>query len=185
MNKKLIALAMVLLLAVGGLFAYDYATIPSVTALLKANIGEVFEHGFLLTSNATDFNYQPSLTVYDAFVTDPVFRYGYRTNAQGRFVFKMSVTDFVRSGEATGIKIASVMKGTETLTLASGVYTIFDQTNSTYLGTAAVHDSAYFKIVPAKAVLEGVVSSNEHAGPGSTAPSGAYTSTVTIMVSGS
>jgi hypothetical protein len=49
MNKKLIALAMVLLLAVGGLFAAAYTgTLPgAVTATLNANIGDYLYHGFI------------------------------------------------------------------------------------------------------------------------------------------
>ena len=47
MNKKLIAIALVLVLAVSGAFAEYNVTVPAlVTATLKATKGEFLEHGF-------------------------------------------------------------------------------------------------------------------------------------------
>lgn len=192
MNKKLIALAMVLLLAVGGLFAV--ADLPPgtgnvpVTATLKADWLAYLNHGFISGLGGGDFNYQATKTILDAFTTDPVFYYGYKTNATGNFQFRMTVSDFTSTiGETTStVKISGVKKGASTLEKTvnglDSYYILFTRDNSSFvLGSAAVYEEAQITISPAKAVGVGITSA-QHVGEGSTAPAGSYTSTVTISV---
>lgn len=197
MNKKLVALALILLLAVGGLFAEHTIAKPGdVTAYLKANIGEFLEHGFTVDS----VMYQPSITINDAFNTNPEFEYGYRTNAQGTINFLMTVGDFLHTNGNARIVIKEVQKGGVKMTPAVGTYVLFDEiVNATSKETENVK-KATFKIVPAK---KGDLGQTDHTGSkmiGTVAPvgenagyvnyadvadstPGSYTSTVTIAIS--
>ncbi|MDD4450595.1 MAG: hypothetical protein PHS76_07800 [Sphaerochaeta sp.] len=190
MNKKLIALALVLLIAVGGLLvAADLppgtGNVP-VTATLKADWKAYLNHGFITAIGS--FDYESSKTIMDAFTTDPVFYYGYKTNATGSFEFRMTVSDFTSTiGNTTStVKIADVKKGTTSMTKETGsnYYKLFERDNSSFtLGDAAVSEDAKITVSPAKAedTTKGITAA-QHVGEGSTAPAGAYTSTVTITV---
>lgn len=198
MNKKLIALALVLLLAVGGLFAAYTVDVPAdVTALLKANIGEYLNHGFTVNSE----KFQSSVTIEDAFNTDPSFTYGYETNAQGKFDFQMTVGNFVHTDGETEILIKSIKKGTTTITPVTvgsetfySLFDIIDNAKST--GSMKQSSEATFTIVPAKKIHKGTLdhlslttigANTEYADYADDEDStpGSYTSTVTISISAS
>ena len=183
MNKKLIALAMILLLAVGGLFAAAYTgTLPgAVTATLNANIGDYLYHGFVDASAPTGF--LSTKVIADAFDTDPTFEYGYKTNISSTygFEFRMIVGDFVHEDVSTGavIKISDVTVDTVPIYPISGYYLLLSKTG------AETQESADVVISPAKAAgndhLGVPIGASEFYGS-TTAVAGAYTSTVTISV---
>jgi len=182
MNKKLIALAMVLLLAVGGLFAEVYTgTLPSnVTATLNANIGDYLYHGFVDSETPAEFD--ATKTINDAFITDPAFQYGFRTNigTTYNFEFRMEVGNFIHNTIAGAkIKIADVLVGGLSPDPISGYYVILSKTTAVSSGAVNV------VIKPAKAAgndhLGVVMTDAEYVG-GVNAVAGAYTSTVTISV---
>ena len=192
MNKKLIALALVLLLAVGGLFAAYSVDVPAdVTALLKANIGEYLNHGF--TVGAAKF--QSTVTITDAFTTNPSFTYGYETNAQGTINFEMTVGNFIHTNGTTNILILAVKKGSDNMTPTGGKYLLFDTiTNAKSTGLAKNSAEATFTIVPAKkanvnsfdhlnttkiAMTEGLANYADEAD----SVAGSYTSEVSIHIS--
>lgn len=185
MNKKLIALALVLLLAVGGLFATYSVTVPtSVEALLKANVGEFLEHGFTVNS----VKYQSSIEILDAFETNPSFVYGYRTNAQGAFEFRMTVGNFLHTNGSSIVKIADVKKSNVSIDPVSGqsYYLLFSENNAESLGTVTHTGEDTFTIVPATATGTDHLGTSIGAGQyvGDATP-GAYTATVTIAISAS
>jgi hypothetical protein len=183
MNKKLIALAMVLLLAVGGLFAAAYTgTLPgAVTATLNANIGDYLYHGFVDASAPTGF--LSTKVIADAFITDPVFNYGYKTNISETysFEFRMIVGDFVHNDTDVSavIKIADVLIDNVPAYPITGYYLLLSKTG------AETQESVAVKIQPAKAAgldhLNVSIGASEYYGS-ETAVAGAYTSTVTISV---
>ena len=178
MKKTFLAILMILVLATAGLFA---VTIPgSVTATLKADIGDTLLHGF----NYSGVKYRPTVTITDAFgATAPSFLYGYRTNAAGNFTFKMAVGNFINQNVTGAIKIGSVASSNGALTYASTGYVIFSTLNT--LGTEKT-DEATITIYPAKA--EGTdhagttILASEHAGPSNTAPAGSYESSITFAI---
>jgi hypothetical protein len=195
MNKKLIALAMILLLAVGGLFAVYTVDVPAdVTAMLKANIGEYLNHGFTV-------NGVKSVIIEDAFTTDPSFTYGYETNAQGKFDFQMTVGNFVHTDGQTEILIKAVKKGAATITpvTVSGdtFYRLFDIVeNPVSTGSVKKSSEATFTIVPAKKTHDGTLDHlgtttignnseyTDYADDTDSTP-GSYTANVTIAISAS
>lgn len=185
MNKKLVALALVLIIAAGGLFATYSVTVPgTVTALLKANVGEFLEHGFTVNS----VKYQSSVEVLDAFEINPSFVYGYRTNAQGVFEFRMTVGNFLHTNGTSVVKIADVKKGTVAIDPVSGqnYYLLFSENNAVSLGTVTHTGEDTFTIIPAAALgtdhLGGTIAAGQYVGD---ATAGSYTSTVTIVISAS
>lgn len=182
MNKKLIALAIVLLLAVGGLFAAVYpGTLPdAVTATLNANIGDYLYHGFIDSETPAEFD--ATKTINDAFITDPAFQYGFRTNigTAYNFEFRMEVGDFIHNTNSDAkIKIADVLVGGISPAPISGYYVILSKTTTVSSGVVNV------VIKPAKASgndhLGVLIGASEYYGS-TTAVAGAYTSTVTISV---
>ena len=187
MNKRLIAFALVLLIAVGGVFAAYSVPIPGdVHAYLKANVGEFLEHGFKLSETSL---YNGSITIDDAFDTDPVFTYGYKTNAQGDFEFRMTVGDFINSSGSGTVKIASVKKGGTVIPPVSGqnYYLLFSESNEIALGATTHVGTADITIVPAKTTAVTVDHLGNTVG-GSVvegAASGTYVATVTISISAS
>lgn len=182
MNKKLIALALVLLLAVGGLFAVTYpGTLPgNVTATLNANIGDYLYHGFI--DSATPAEFDATKTINDAFTTDPAFQYGFRTNigTTYNFEFRMTVGDFLHNTvSGAKIKIADVLVGGLSPDPISGYYVILSKTTAISSGAVNV------VIKPAKAAGNdhlGVVMTDAQYINGANEVAGAYTSTVTIAV---
>ena len=187
MKKKALAILLVLVLATAGLFAVPTVTVPTaVTATLRANIGEYLSHGF----NIEGTKYQPSVTIDDAFgTTVPSFKYGYKTNAAGTFVFKMAVTDFTNQTVAGSVKIASVSsdKGTS---YSGGYYTIFTDTSPT-ITSAERYDEAVITITPARTADIG---NFDHTGVGTAiaagttvegGAAGAYVATLTFAITAS
>jgi predicted RNA-binding protein with TRAM domain len=129
MNKKLIALAMVLLLAVGGLFAA--ITLPgngntSVTAILKATLGSYFYHGIV---EGSDFIGTKNILNAFSATTSPSFQYGYETNAAGLYYIRMAVSDFdnVTEGAEGTVKIKNITVS------GGGATKIWDDVNSSYV----------------------------------------------------
>jgi hypothetical protein len=183
MNKKGIALALVLVIAMSGVFAAPLVvatgTVTDVTATLKATIGGFFRHGFYNSVDESEYN--ATLEITNAFVVDPVFTYGYETNTSTAFGIYMEVSDFEHDTEAgVAIKIAEVDIGGNTPDPdINGVYTLL---TSAEFGQS---ENVSIKIIPLKAAgtdhLGNTISSdleyvNDNATPGS------YTSTVTISV---
>ncbi len=142
MNKKLVAIALVLIIAAGGLFAA--ITLPgngntSVTAILKATLGSYFYHGIV---EGSDFIGTKDIPNAFSATTSPSFQYGYETNAAGLYYIRMAVSDFDNVTEdAVGtvkIKNITVSGGgaTKTWDATSSSYTIFTvPTTNTYTRT--------------------------------------------------
>lgn len=109
MNKKLIALALVLFIAVGGLFA----AVPSTTfveATLTGVVGTYLNHGF---TNAVGTKYQATaVNSGNAFATgnSPVLVYGFDAKSDTAFKTVMTVSSFKRDvpGATEKVDIASV-----------------------------------------------------------------------------
>ncbi|MDX9985147.1 hypothetical protein, partial [Sphaerochaeta sp.] len=133
-----------------------------------------------------------------AFNIDPVFDYGYQTNAQGQYDFLMSVGDFIHTDGVTKIRIYDVTKDgvsmTPVLDESDYVYELFDTVvNTVSKGSGYVADEAAFKIIPAKKIHDGLsdhlgtttIGSNvnyvDYADAEDSAP-GSYTSTITIRI---
>ncbi|MDC7231485.1 MAG: hypothetical protein PQJ48_14360 [Sphaerochaetaceae bacterium] len=182
MNKKVIALALVLVIAMSGAFAAPLVVatgaVSDVTATLTAVIGGFFNHGFVNPDTGTEFN--TTLAIEDAFETDPVFTYGYETNTSIAFGIYMEVSDFEHDTETgVAIKIADVEIAGSTPEPVSEVYT---------LATSAVHgksENVQIKIIPLKATgndhLGNTISSDLEYVNANATPGG-YTSTVTVSV---
>ncbi|MGD9927352.1 MAG: hypothetical protein AB7S66_07340 [Sphaerochaeta sp.] len=183
MNKKAIALALVLIIAMGGAFAaplvVSTGTVTDVTATLKAVIGGFFYHGFVNPVDFSEFN--ATLEITDAFAVDPVFTYGYETNTSTAFGIYMEVSDFIHDTETgVAIKIADVEIGGATPDPdTNGVYTLLTS------AVSGQSENVQVKIIPLKASgtdhLGNTISSqleyvNNNATPGG------YTSTVTVSV---
>ncbi|WP_321302124.1 hypothetical protein [uncultured Sphaerochaeta sp.] len=182
MNKKVIALALVLVIAMSGAFAADLVvstgTVTDVTATLKAVIGGFFHHGFVNPADSSEFN--ATLEITNAFAVDPVFTYGYETNTSTDFGIYMEVSDFEHDTETgVAIKIADVEIGGATAAPNSGVYTLLTS------AVSGQSENVQIKIIPLKATgldhLGANISStleyvNDNATPGG------YTSTVTVSV---
>ncbi len=190
MNKRLIAIALVLVLAVSGVFAGYAVTIPDpVVATLTATKIEYLNHGFTVEG----IKYKSSVDIGDAFVTPPTFTYGYETNARGSFSFRMVVGDFIHENSGNpNVKIASVKIGTTTgVPVAasesdSAYYEILTRTNAnTVYTTPAPNDEVNITIYPASPTsgstdhLGATIGAGEQIGD---ALAGDYTSTIEIYI---
>lgn len=178
MNKRSIAFILVLLIAVGGVFAATNE--DSVTATLIGILGPYFKHGF--TTSAGD--YQAGITIGED--DDDVFEkgfgsftYKFKTNMSNSFVITMNVGDFL--SDSYVVKIAQVFFGSTSKTSSTGEYEI-----ASFKGSGTKTGSETIKIYPATAygatVLdhkgEAIVEGQET----NSAGSGTYTSTITISV---
>ncbi len=172
---------MILVLATAGLFA----AVPNpgtVTATLRANIGEYLVHGF----NVNGTKYQPTATIDDAFgATSPSFKYGYKTNAGGTFDFYMNVGNFINQTIAGTVKIASVTssKGAIVYNSTTG-YKIFTNTGAAL--SAERNDEATITVNPAKATgfdhTGASITNAEQVGSGTTATAGAYEAEIIFSI---
>ena len=187
MNKKVIALALVLVVAMSGAFAaaltINGIPVTNVTATLTAIIGDFFQHGFDDPDDSSQYN--ASLDIEDAFTTDPVFTYRYETNTSTDFDVKMAVSDFINGSDSDyKIKIFDVLVGGDDPDPTSGLYTILSSALSGSTGSVAI------TIQPMKDIT---VDTNDHLGVkvrttdtdkyvNENAMAGTYTSTVTISV---
>ncbi|WP_320122505.1 hypothetical protein [uncultured Sphaerochaeta sp.] len=187
MNKKAIALALVLVIAMSGVFALDLNTVDDVTATLKATVGDYLDHGFIESSSPGV--YAATKTIENAFTTDPVFTYGYKTNMDvvtTPIKFEMSVGDFIlQSNTDIRIKIGDVMVGTSSPAPTSGVYTLLTSAQSGLQGQAIVtikpmkadgDDHLGYDISDDDSITDTLQYVNDDAAPGE------YISTVTISV---
>ena len=121
MNKKLIAFTLVLLIAVGGLFAAIEGVTSSanVTATLSGVIGTTFSHGF----TTADGMYQSSATNEgDAFSTDPELIYGFKVKYGTGFTSMMTVGSF--------------KNGTEEVDINEVIIQVTDKTDVSYTGAS-------------------------------------------------
>jgi hypothetical protein len=187
MNKKGIALALVLVIAMSGAFAapleINGSPVESVSATLTAIIGDYFVHGFDDPALGTQFNAE--LEIDNAFVEDPNFTYRYETNTQTAFEIKMAVSDFINDANSdVRIKIADVLVGVNDPDPDGNLYTILTSSLSVQSGHADI------TIKPMKNITTTTLDHlgtevtteevekyvNDNATPGS------YTSTVTISV---
>ena len=120
---------MILVLATVGLFAIDSPS--DSVALLKGDVREYLVHGF---NNGT-IKYSPTIEFTNVLTVEKkttTFKYGYETNAAGKFTFTMSISDFINqsssgSDAAPGVvKIKSVTGiGLVAVEGTSGSYTVF------------------------------------------------------------
>jgi hypothetical protein len=185
MNKKLIALALVLLIAVGGVFANEFPTDEdTVLVTLKGSIGPVFYHGIVESGS-----YLSSKEVTGAFgATAPSFTYGYETNEYGPYYLRMTVGDFEQTGVASGttpgvVKIKEVTSNSAgTMQRTGSTYTVFTVPS----GNSYSKESALITIYPMKTAGEDHVGDTIGADETiANAPTGQYVATVTFSVSGS
>ena len=198
MNKKAIALALVLVIAMSGVFAapleINEVPVDNVVATLTATIGDYFYHGFVI-SGQTDF--AGTVTVDNAFnATAPTFTYGYETNHSGPFYINMTVSDFTNDPSSpTGtVKIKAVnvasTGGQFNTSYANSYdtetgYLIFSATANTY-----TRNTATIQVVPflastdaGSADIKGTTITADNT-VAQAAP-GAYTATVSFAVTGS
>lgn len=193
MNKKLVAIALVLLIAVSGLFADVISGVggtinDDVKVTLKAVLGFYLYHG-IVDSNG---QYVDEKTFTNAFGdTAPSFKYGYETNAAGApYYIRMAVSDFVNTttGASGTVKIKSInishITGELPWNSATSSYTIFTiPANNTYTKTDTT-----ITIYPALLTSDntdhrsGIIEDTETAAQ---APSGEYEATVIFTVSAS
>jgi len=192
MKKRTLAILMILVLATAGLFAGTFPTAgngaTSLSATLNATIGEYLFHGF----NVSGVKYQSSVSVSDAFTTNPVITYGYKTNAVGTYTFQFSISDFIHSaGSATGVvKIASVSSSVAGMAwnTTDSMYDLFSTTSA--IVSEDRNNETNITIVPAKSGVttdhrNQPVTAVQVAGDGtsgSSAPAGSYTSTLTFAI---
>lgn len=197
MNKKLVALALVLLLAVGGLFAAitvdkDGNSVlgngnTDVTVTLKGTLGLYFYHGIVESGS-----YIGSKTITDAFgATAPSFKYGYETNAAGvPYYIRMSVTDF--DNKTTNVDGTVKIKNV-TASHVSGSLS-WDTDTSSYNLYSVPTTNSYTKtdstitIYPAKLVTDTTDHRSQPITAAQTAagaPAGEYEATITFIVSAS
>ena len=187
MSKRFIGIVLILLIVMVGLFAGEDVefeeNIPlpsSVNAYLKANVKEYLYHGFL-NNLTTDTSYDSTITVLDAFnTTPPSFNYGYITNAEGKFRFQMTVTDFMHTNGIDKVVIDKVEKVTTpnatVIAKTSGYYLLFsDDDIAAVITSGAAHTAkGAFRIYPKRGTAVGQLGDNTTAGE--------YTSTVTIEI---
>jgi len=185
--KRLVVILMVLIFSTVGLFAnIPHDDIPTAVATLKANIGEFLYHGF--ADSELDTTFESTLTVEDAFTAAPSFWYGYRTNAAGTYVFRMSVTDFVNQDDLTKVKIKSVTSSEHpSMSYSTEGYELFTETNS-IMTESSRSDYTFITITPAT-VATGTDHTGTHVIAGvetvGGASAGAYVATITFTVGAS
>ncbi len=182
MNKKFIAFALVLLIAMGGLFAaiQGFASTADVTAVLKGVIGSYFDHGF--TNPKTGIDYQTGFTIgenddLDAFETVTPLTYKYKTNAGLSVKIIMTVDKFTSSSNIVRIAKVNIDGADETST--NGEYQI-----GSFSGSGKKTGSTVIKITAAK-VDGGKDHMNVDIAEGQstgTANEGIYSTTLTIQV---
>jgi hypothetical protein len=170
MNKKFIALALVLLIAMGGVFAGDLSASESITASLIGNVGKYLYHGFTFDGEL----YQQENVFFNVDfqgTSGVTFAYGFKTNYTEPLKFVMTVGNFIHEdGADTGsIAVVSVKNGATTIPFVYGStkeYLLFET-----IGNTITSNSMNITVKPETFDDEGK------------AP-GKYTSTVTITVSG-
>jgi len=173
MNKKMIAFALILLIAMGGLFAALSGVDGSgdVTAYLIGIIGEYFNHGFIVNSV-----YKDSLTLEDinAFGTNPEFTYGFDAKHNSGFQALMTVSafeDLVNTANEDTVPIANVSVKVGNNTINYDTSDGFEDIPVLkYIGSdigTPVDKSALITVIP---------------GDYSGAAPGEYTSTVTVTI---
>ena len=165
MNKKFIAFTLVLLIAMGGLFA-ELPSYSAATAFLIGTIGDSFSHGFLI---GTSTAYQTGETIPgDAFDAPAVLKYGFTAKHGSAFKSQLSVSKFT-DGDGNDVNIASVAvlvgDTTTTTTVVTDDTKIDVLTYATDDVNTTVKRDATITVTPGS--LEG-------------APAGEYTSTVTV-----
>lgn len=181
MNKKLITIALVLLIAVSGVFAVTFPT--SISATLNATVGDFFYHGFGQSLTST-------LSVTNAFApTPPTIEYGYATNVGGATI-RFTISNFVKPSSTDVVKIKSVTAS------GGGSALVWDATASAYKLFVVGSVSAYTKqlalitVTPARTADIGTNDHNNGSeiALGQTvesAATGEYTATLTFSVTAS
>lgn len=179
---------MVLVIAMSGAFAaplvVSTGTVTDVEATLKATIGGgFFRHGFVNPADSSEFN--SSLEIEDAFVSNPTFTYGYETNTSTAFGIYMDVSDFIHdTTSGVAIKIEEVEIGGSPASNVNGVYTL------ALSSAAGLSENVVIEIIPMKNIS---TDTDDHLGDtilstettkfvNEEATPGGYTSTVTVSV---
>lgn len=187
MKRTLIVFIAVLLLVSASVYALNEEYWPdSVQATLKATLDQYLVHGFILDDPGY---YYPAISISNAFVTDPKFTYGYKTNAPGTYKFTMKVTNFVNSSVEDVdaiIKIGDIKFNGYSQTFNLGAtehtFTLFNDSVSTYLGSESTSNKVEITILPAREAVPGKVNSYEHIGLNNNAWAGDYVATITFTV---
>ncbi len=176
MNKKLIAIALVLVLAVSGAFAVTFP--GTITATLNATVGDFFYHGFGQSLTNT-------LSVTDAFATTPpTIEYGYATNVGGATI-RFTITDFESGSNTIKIKSVSATGGGSNLvwdTVANAYKLFVIASTTTYTKQLAL-----ITVVPARTAdtVDHRGASIDSSEKVENATSGDYTATLTFSVTAS
>jgi len=188
MNKKLVAVALVLLIAASTLFAaIDFSKIDPVTATLEASIGDFFNHGFIVDNSGAFIS---SITVEDAFAaTPPPINYGYSTNKGGAIV-TFTITDFENVDDSSVVKIKKIeatnIGANMTWNSTDEDYTLFEVASV----DGYTKNSTTLSVYPART---GDVNSEDHTGAATIAAAntveggspGFYRATMTFSVTAS
>jgi hypothetical protein len=108
MKKNLIVIALVLLIAMGGLFA-DVDLPDEVKATLVGTVGEYLEHGF---DDENGEQYQTGVQFSNALDSAGVtLIYRYKINYDTAVQIGMSISDFMHTDNVASIPIGSVVRG--------------------------------------------------------------------------
>jgi len=181
MNKRFIAFILVLLIAVGGVFAEGLNINGQPKVTISGTIGPFFVHGLL---DGED-NYSGTQSIPNAFTSPNVFKYGFETN-EASYEITMTVTDFLQDGGDGVVKIKSITaNGIDLGTPIEGVYVLFSNDENSF-----TKSSTTITIVPA--IAANLVGEKDHAGVNigdnetyATAGNGDYEATITFIASGS
>lgn len=168
MKKSLIAIALILLIAVGGVFA----AIPVATdaeATLRATVEGDFKHGFTVDG----VPYKPTTAIENAFDVDPELVYGFKARSDTAFRSVMTITDFELNGgqSSDDVTIDAIEIDGDEATFDSGAngYVVLE-----YKGTDVYSwktEDVTIVVRPNQAKIDA-------------APVGIYKSTVTIEIAG-
>ncbi len=146
-------------------------------------MGGFFRHGFVNPADSSEFN--SSLEIEDAFVSNPTFTYGYETNTSTAFGIYMDVSDFIHdTTSGVAIKIEEVEIGGSPASNVNGVYTL------ALSSAAGLSENVVIEIIPMKNIS---TDTDDHLGDtilstettkfvNEEATPGGYTSTVTVSV---
>jgi len=169
MKKKLFAIALILLIAVGWVFAEGEPPAASnVEATLEAVIEGDFKHGFTTTEGP----YKSTTTVENAFEVNPELVYGFKAQHESPFRSLMKVDDFTESADPLKtVGIDSILVDGEPAEIAQGTskYLVLEYKDS---------DVGYWRTKSATIVIAPKQSEVD------AAPVGIYRSTVTIEIAG-
>jgi hypothetical protein len=142
MKKHLIVVALVLLIAMGVVFAEDTnPPSPALASLYGKIAADLFDHGF----TKDDVKYLSGIDIMNAFISPyPVIEYGFDAKFPTTFRSMLSVEPFVIVGSSDIIPIADVLIDGSTKTAVNDQYEVLAYTEADVRQT----DSVEIVIVP-------------------------------------